>query len=99
MSFADLVIEDRRYLILKALQSSAGYKASTGLLQAFLDSFGQKVSADLLVADLAWLNEMNLVSLDKLIDCSIVTLKPRGADVAAGRSQHPGIRRPQAGEM
>lgn len=99
MSFADIVVEDRRYLILKALHNATGYKASSMLLQAFLDSFGQKISADLLIADLAWLNEMSLVNLEKENDCTIVTLKLRGADIAAGRSHHPGIRRPIVGEL
>lgn len=96
MSFADLVIEDRRYLILKALQSAAGYQASVGLLQAFLDSFGQKVSCDLLAADVAWLVEMGLV---EKLDQPLVKVTQRGIEIATGRSKHPGIRRPALGEL
>lgn len=99
MKFDQLVIEDRRYLILRALQSAAGYQASVNLLQAFLDSFGQKVSSDLVVGDLTWLAEQGLIELDKSNISAIAKLLNRGEDIALGRSTYPGVRRPTTGEL
>lgn len=99
MSFKDMVIEDRRYLILKALNAAAGYSAAVGLLQAFLDSFGQKVSSDLLEGDLAWLAEQGLIEIEKPDGVTIAKLKARGADIAEGRSVYPGIRKPKVDEL
>lgn len=96
-----MVLEDRRYLILRALHSANGYQASSSLLQAFLDSFGQKVSTDLLDGDLSWLEEQGLILTSKEIGADIKTamLKPRGSDIAAGRASYPGVRKPRVGEI
>jgi len=98
MSYPEIVAADRRLLILKALDNAAGYRAPARLLSAFLDSFGQKVSADQMAGELAWLEEQGLVDLQQTEGETIATLKPRGADIAAGRARHPGVRRPAIGE-
>jgi len=99
MSFKKILQEDRRYLILRALNESKGYRASLILLQAFLESFGQSVSGDLIKGEIAWLEDQGLVRADKDGQIVTVQLLGPGADVAAGRSTYPGVRQPTPDEL
>ena len=94
MSYADEVAADRRLMILRALEATAGYGANAALISRFLDSMGHQVSHDLLQGDLAWLGEQGFIELRD----EAVLLTQRGADIAAGRARHPGVRRPRPGE-
>ncbi|MCX7172568.1 MAG: ArsR family transcriptional regulator [Proteobacteria bacterium] len=94
MSYADEVAADRRLMILRALEATTGYGANVTLIGLFLDSKGHKASHDLLQGDLAWLTEQGFVELKD----EAVLLTQRGADIAAGRARHPGVRRPRPGE-
>ena len=94
MSFKDTVTADRRLMILRALAVTTGYGANRSLLQCFLDAGGHKVSGDLLAGDIAWLEEMGVVTTRD----DAVVLTERGGDVAAGRSTVPGIRALRPGE-
>lgn len=98
MSYTDAVTEDRRLLILRALSQANGYTASARLLNSFLKSFGQNVSHDLVVGELAWLAEQRLVELRLETSESIATLTVRGLDVVSGAAKVPGVRRPMPGE-
>jgi hypothetical protein len=99
MSYRDILNEDRRYLILRALQSSASYRAAATLLQRFLDTFGQAVSLDMVETDIAWLKEQGLVDTQKTEFGSLATLTNRGLDVVSGRADNPGVRKPLPGEL
>lgn len=94
MSFADVVIADRRLMILRVLAETAGYGANRALIQTFLETGGHTVSADRLDADIAWLAELALVTLKD----QAVLLTQRGGDVAMGRATVPGVRRLRPGE-
>lgn len=98
MSYARLVEEDRRLTILRLLADSNEYRAHEYLLQQALERFAHAVSGDRLRADLAWLAEAGLVELDVVADVQVPRLTQRGLDVAQGRTQHPGVRRPRPGE-
>ena len=97
-SFAQMVAADRRLLILKALAAAAEYTAARRLLIAFLSSWGRRVSSDVVAGDLAWLAEQGLVELRNAGEESIGKLTDRGLDVAEGRANCPGVRRPAPGE-
>lgn len=94
MSFSEIMMSDRRLMILRALAETSGYGANRSLIQRFLDSEGHIVSRDLVDADIAWLAEIGLVVLRD----DAVLLTARGGDVATGRAMVPGVRRPQPGE-
>lgn len=98
MSYTDTVAADRRLLILRALLAAADYTASAMLLRAFLESLGRAVSGDLLAGEIAWLEEQSLVARREEGGQAIVSLAPRGADVARGLARVPGVRRPEPGE-
>ncbi len=95
MSFAQFQEADRRLVILKGLEGAVQYRANAFLLRRFCDSLGHVVSADRLEADLQWLREMDLVTLDTSTGVTVATLTARGLDVATGRATVPGVQRPQ----
>lgn len=99
MSFKKILQEDRRYLILRALNNSKGYRASSLLLQSFLQSFGQSVSGDVVQGEIAWLEDQGLVRSEKTGQIITVQLLGPGADVAAGRATYPGVRQPTPDEL
>ena len=96
MNFAEYQTEDRRLVLLRALEAAAQYRANAYLLRAYCDSVGHVVSAERLETDLAWLAEQGLVTIDRQ-SVSVATLTARGLDVATGRAVAPGVKRPMPG--
>lgn len=97
MSYADIVEADRRLVILKVLQDSAGYACNEHLLGSLLGSFGHAIPADRLRTDLAWLTEQSLITVRDVGGVEIASLTQRGLDVAQGRAHVPGVKRPAPG--
>lgn len=91
------VTEDRRLVILRLLLDSAAYTANEYILQTMTERLGHVVSADLVRTDLAWLQEQGLIKIDQVADVQIAHLLVRGEDVARGRIEVPGVKRPRAG--
>lgn len=100
MSFATLLAEDRRLVILRSLSEMPGYQLNEDVLQKGLIHFGHNVSRDLVRADVGYLEEHRLVRVQKLVPQSgelwLVTLTSDGEDVAQGR-QHTGVARRRPG--
>ena len=101
--YARLLRADRRICLLRTLGGMPERRANHIVLHEVLDSLGHGVSLDVLLADLAWLEEQDLVALDCLRPgiggCTVATLTPRGWDVAVGRAVVPGVRRPLPGDQ
>lgn len=97
MSFAQLLSEDRRLVILRLLSAAPEYTLNAFVLRPGLDAVGHAMSADQLATELAWLSEQALVNLDAVADVTVARLTPRGADVASGRVVTPGVKRPEPG--
>jgi hypothetical protein len=97
MSYAQFETEDRRLVVLRALEHAAQYRANALLLQRYCQAVGHTVSADRLQQDLAWLKEQTLVELEQVQGVAVATLTTRGLDVATGRAVVPGVHRPQPG--
>lgn len=95
MSYAQSVESARRLTILLALFFAPGYTLARAALRTQVELTGYLVSADRLATDLAWLAEQGLV---EALELDAVRLTERGADVATGRTQTPGVRRPGPGE-
>lgn len=95
--FADLLIADRRLVILRLLEQAPDYRGNAYLLQSALEGFGHAVGMDRLVTDLHWLMEQGLAQFETVGSVGIATLTQRGADVANGRSVVPGVKRPAPG--
>jgi hypothetical protein len=95
MKFATFQEADRRLVILKGLEAAAQYRANLLLLRRYCDAVGHVVSSDRIAADMAWLAEQGLVECDHSGPIGVATLTARGMDVATGRTEVPGVQRPQ----
>ena len=97
MNYADIVAADRRLVVLRLLEQAPDYRGNAYLLQSALTTFGHTVGMDRLATELAWLEEQGLLAVETVGSVTIATLTQRGADVAAGRSVVPGVKRPAPG--
>ena len=96
-TYADIQTEDRRLVILRVLQESTSYKANEFIVSTMLDNYGHSISNDRLRTDLSWLTEQGMIEVDTVRGVQIARLSARGQDVAEGRTEVPGIKRPRAG--
>lgn len=102
MSYAQVMTEDRRLVILRALDGSPERKANHFVLTTICGQMGHSVAHDVTLGDLAWLDDMGLCTREVVHSAggsiTIAAITVRGADVAAGRVQVPGVKRPLPGE-
>ena len=97
-SFARLLSEDRRLVLLCVLDRAPGGEANHYILREALDGMGHNVGRDAVLAELAWLQEQGLVSLEALGGLTVARLTGRGHDAAHGRVTVPGVKKPVPGE-
>lgn len=95
MSYAEEVSRARRLAILLQLYFMPGYKGHAAFVRERVEHIGYTTSRDLMQTELAWLKEQGLIELDD----GVATLTGRGEDVALGRTETPGVRKPGAGEV
>ena len=91
MSVTAALQEDRRGLILSALDEAGGMRLAESSLKRILDNFAHRISTDQLRGDLDWLRAQGLVQVDKEGTWIVQLLDP-GLDVARG-VPHPGVAR------
>lgn len=96
MNFQEHMRADRRLVLLRVLLESPAYTCNEYLLQHMAEQLGHSASADTISTDLAWLQEQGLVKLETVSDVRIAKLTTRGEDVARGRAEVPGVKRPRA---
>jgi Fe2+ or Zn2+ uptake regulation protein len=97
MSFATIVTEDQRLVILRALEQAPGYDHNESVLQTFLRKIGHSVSRDKVRTELRWLEEQGLVSINEVLGVLVATLTGRGVDVVKGMAVVDGVKRPRPG--
>lgn len=97
MNFDQFQTEDRRLVLLKALENAAQYRTNAFLLRRYCEAVGHVVSADRLEQDLLWLQEQTLVGLEHTNNVTVATITARGLDVATGRAHAHGVAKPQPG--
>lgn len=95
MTYAEEIAAARRLAILLALYFAPGYTLNRAALHNHVERTGYVTSMALFVSECAWLTEIGLI---ELLELDVVRLTVRGEDVALGRSQTPGVRRPSPGE-
>ncbi|MDG4811672.1 hypothetical protein P8629_01505 [Hydrogenovibrio sp. 3SP14C1] len=93
MSFEQYNTEHQRRLILEQLEKENDYAQNQIVMKQILAAYGQTLSTDKVLAEFAWLQEQDLVALDKFGGFTVAKLTERGLDVANGASQMPGIAR------
>ena len=94
LTFAELVTEDIRLVLLRTLEEDSGYSQNESVLHRVLEMFGHRISRDRVKTELTWLSEQGLVILEKVASVYVATITHRGADVATGRVTVPGVKRP-----
>lgn len=94
MSYLDTLAEHRRLAMLEVLQTAPGYGLHEYLIRDQLRALGIACTMDVLRADLAWLADLGAVTVVRTDAASIGRLTERGADLASGMAQTPGIARP-----
>lgn len=95
MSYHQYVEQDRRLAILRLLKESPDYSINDSVLQSALDHIGHRIGRHVVRADLAWLRDTGLVSVDVVLDSvHVATLTDMGLDVGDGRTVVDGVKRP-----
>lgn len=94
-NFVKLQTENRRLYLLKTLKLSGDYRMSDMLLQAALERIGYGASLAVIRSDLAWLEQLGLLSTETLPGMTIAHLNNEGVDVASVVSRVPGIAHPR----
>lgn len=96
MSLSQVLAEDRRLVMLRALTEVPGFELNETVLRLTLDHFGHHVGRDIVRADIQYLADHRLV-VQRALQASagelwMVKLTGAGEDVANGR-QHVGVAR------
>lgn len=96
-TYAKVLSEDRRLVILRLLAELPMYKANSSVLHSALASWGHDPSRDQVRGELRWLEEQGLITVEDIANgVLLATLAERGQDVAAGRAYVDGVKRPGA---
>jgi len=93
--YADYLRQDQRLVALRILSELPQYRSNSSVIHQLLGQFGHHPSRDQVKAELSWLAEQGLVSVEDIGSVLVVTLTERGADVAAGRASVPGVSKPR----
>jgi DNA-binding PadR family transcriptional regulator len=94
--FAEFLREDQRLVLLRVLSEMPSYTANSSVLFNLLGRYGHSPSRDQVKTELHWLSEQGLVTIDDVSDVLIARITERGQDVATGRANAPGVKRPGA---
>jgi hypothetical protein len=86
-----------RSAALRLLADLPEYRANDVVIADAVRAIGHGCTSDQIRGHLTWLEEQRLVTLADLGGVTIATLTERGADVAAGRTEVPGVHRPKPG--
>lgn len=97
MSFIDTLREDRRGVILCALDEMGGNRLAEGSVKSVLASLGHVVGGDVVRTDLEWLQQQGLLRVERVPagdggEHWLAQLLEAGQDVARG-VRHPGVKR------
>lgn len=85
---------DRRLRILQVLVEMTDTLCNEAMIKTMLVEFGHAVSSDRLRADMEWLEEHELVRVQRWRPMVVVDLTRLGVSVANGRASQPGIAQP-----
>lgn len=96
MAYKDMLKQDQRLVILRALYEMNG-SANDSVLQKVLQTYGHKISRDQVKTHLHWLNEQELVEIESVMSTDVATITSRGVDAATGHARIPGVGQPRPG--
>lgn len=92
-----IITADQRLVILQSLEA-CNNDANQNIIQTCLVEYGHSISMDLVRTHLAWLEEQELITVNKASVCDVsfyvAEITQRGLDVANGRAVIDGVRKP-----
>lgn len=89
----EILARDRRLRLLQALEWSNGHTANSVVLAELLEYAGHSVPSHVLDAELAWLEDVGALVLQRKDGFSVAMLTTSGLDIARDARQLPGIAR------
>lgn len=98
MNYPDHETEHLRLTILKVLEGDPDYETNEHVLRTAVATVGIRTSFDAMRTQLSWLAEQKLLTDRMIGETYIVTLTPRGQDVANATTRVPGVARPIPGQ-
>ena len=93
-SYAESLSAHRRLAVLIHLQACSGHCSNGEILYEVANGVGIVTSREAMAADLSWLRDKDLVSIEDHSGFLVVTITAQGLDVALGRARQDGVRRP-----
>lgn len=93
--YREAVVEEQRLAILQCLEPAVGYARHEYLLLEQVRALGLGVSHAAMRAELAWLSEAGLLTVDTVGEAQIARLTQHGVDAARGFASIPGVARPR----
>lgn len=91
-AIAKAQMEDRRLMVLQVLEETGS--SNDSVLESVLSVVGHLVTRDMLLTELAWLEEQGLVTTTVVSPkLTVASITERGVDVALGRARQPGVKR------
>ncbi|MBB4302338.1 hypothetical protein GGD81_001365 [Rhodobium orientis] len=98
MSYADLVDQDVRLIILRALADENDYTLNESILSAVLETFGHRKSRAYIREQLRFLaDDLKAVAVSAAGTVQIARITDTGLDHVAGRIRLEGVKRPSPG--
>jgi hypothetical protein len=85
--------EERRMAILQILLRDSDYSVNDNIIQKLLAELGIGVGLTIVRSDIEWFEQKNLVMVQELPMCYVVTLRRLGVEVAKGLTVMPGVAR------
>jgi hypothetical protein len=95
MSLKSIQNEHYRRSILCALEA-LNYQSNDSMIKDVCAKYGNAMSSDQVRTNLGWLEEQDLVTLDRQAEYFIAKLTTRGHDVFKGIAHVDGVKRPSA---
>ncbi|MHB9021316.1 MAG: VpaChn25_0724 family phage protein [Halothiobacillus sp.] len=93
--YAEIIAEDRRLVLLQALNESPDYALRETVLVRLLAGERLAIGTDDLRIELRWLADRGLVDVEYHDEVQAARITVRGIDVANGHMQVEGIARPR----
>ena len=89
-NYAQVLTEDRRLVILRALAELPSYKSNSSILCTLLERWGHSPSRDQVKTDLRWLEEQGLLKVEEVESVLLATYgnPPRTSTAACRMSRH-----------
>lgn len=96
MSFRAIVDGEQRLAICQLLEQDPDYAHNEHIIKGALAMTGHNIASDLLRNHANWLEEQDLVKVDRDIPHTwVIKLTQRGQDAALGRTRIEGVARPR----